>query len=504
LLINFSSAQGLIGSSVNSILINNGRVYAGTDKGITVITPPAAGINTNGKWGVESFGKSYGLNRLEPFSFLTDALTKDGLYCWGDDGISVLDLSKKDTFATATFITGIGVTHNNDTLWDQDNDTHYIKDKIPLSMADKRQRGISWDNISGPYNMPVNLQLPYDQNLMRFNYGNLNLTDHDTTWYRYRLEGAGKNWSPQTTETASGNYFNLTPGKYIFEVSSKTADNGWSTPARLSFTIIPPWWIRWWAWGLYIILLSGVIYAFVYLRSRQLVKEKNKLEREIQIRTEEVLQQKEEIEAQRDKLEMEKIRADIAADFHDELGSTLSSIALYSEMAITDSSADERTKNILSLIGESSRGTVSAMQDMIWTIQPKNDKMQEVIYRMREYAYPLAELKNISLTFDAGENVQDLILSMDIRKNIYLIFKEALNNAFKYASATCITITMFKRDNLLHLEIIDDGAGFDLENAKAGNGLANMHKRAAQAAGTLHIKSFKGRGTEILFSCPVG
>ncbi|HZY40242.1 MAG TPA: ATP-binding protein [Mucilaginibacter sp.] len=203
-------------------------------------------------------------------------------------------------------------------------------------------------------------------------------------------------------------------------------------------------------------------------------------------------------------LEMEKIRSDIAADFHDELGSALSSIALYSEIAMNNNFADaQRTKSILSMIGESSRGTVSAMQDMIWTIQPKNDNMQEVVYRMREYAYPLAELKDICLKLDVDEDVLKLVLSMDTRKNIYLIFKEALNNAFKYASASNIFINMTKRYSLLIMEIKDDGAGFDLSNAKTGNGLRNMHKRAEQAGGTLFIKSDNENGTEILFNCPV-
>jgi two-component system sensor histidine kinase UhpB len=203
-------------------------------------------------------------------------------------------------------------------------------------------------------------------------------------------------------------------------------------------------------------------------------------------------------------LELEKIRSDIAADFHDELGSALSSIALYSEIAMDDNFADtQRTKSILSMIGESSRGTVSAMQDMIWTIQPKNDNMQEVVYRMREFAYPLAEVKDICLKFDVDEEVLRLVLSMETRKNIYLIFKEALNNTFKYASASNILINMTKRRNLLIMEIKEDGVGFDLSNAKAGNGLRNMHKRAEQTGGALFIKSGKENGTEILFNCPV-
>jgi len=129
--------------------------------------------------------------------------------------------------------------------------------------------------------------------------------------------------------------------------------------------------------------------------------------------------------------------------------------------------------------------------------------MREVIYRMREYAYPLAELKNITLTLAAAEDVQAMILPMEIRKNIYLIFKEALNNAFKYAAASAIGIKLVKEHNVLRLEIKDDGAGFDVSDARTGNGLINMHKRADQTGGTLLVKSCKGSGTEILFSCPV-
>jgi signal transduction histidine kinase len=95
----------------------------------------------------------------------------------------------------------------------------------------------------------------------------------------------------------------------------------------------------------------------------------------------------------------------------------------------------KRTKNILSLIGQSSRGTISAMQDMIWSIQPNKDTMKDLIDRMREYAYPLAELKNVKLIFTIEKEVQNLTISMENRKNIYLIFKEAVNNAFKYSSA---------------------------------------------------------------------
>lgn len=203
-------------------------------------------------------------------------------------------------------------------------------------------------------------------------------------------------------------------------------------------------------------------------------------------------------------LEVESIRANIAADFHDELGSTLSSIALYSEMASRDNLDDiQRTKGILSVIGESSRGTVSAMQDMIWAIQPKNDNMHEVINRMREFAFPLAEVKNITLELNIEDDVMGIELPMEIRKNIYLIYKEAVNNAFKYAYAQNIKISLSKKGGMLLMSIIDDGQGFDIPNARQGNGLRNIRRRAEQAGGALRIVSAEGEGTQILFDCPI-
>jgi signal transduction histidine kinase len=199
-------------------------------------------------------------------------------------------------------------------------------------------------------------------------------------------------------------------------------------------------------------------------------------------------------------MEIEKIRSNIAADFHDELGSTLSSIALYTEIAGNDDFSNmQRTRNILSQIGESSRKTISAMHDMIWSIQPNKDSMQDVICRMREYAYPLAELKKIILTFVVEKEVQDLNISMEGRKNIFLIFKEALNNAFKYSHASTITIHINKHNQLINLEIKDDGSGFDTDKISQGNGIRNMYKRAEQLGGKLFIKTGTQSGTSIVF-----
>ena len=253
-----------------------------------MITPPAGSLSASKKWRISSFGIRFGLDKINTGSFLTDLITHDGLYFWGDNGISVFDLSKKDTDISPVYISGINI---------MDGHQYFSGDKhsVPNSL--------SWDKVTDPNNLPVNLQLPYDENYIQFNYDVLNLAAHDTTWYQYRLKGAEKNWNAVTSSTSSKSYYNLSPGQYTFEVTGKTADEGWSKTASLSFTINPPWWQTWWAYMFYVALFAGIIWIFGYFRSHKLMNDKRLLEHKVHIRTEEVLQQKEEIETQRDNLE---------------------------------------------------------------------------------------------------------------------------------------------------------------------------------------------------------
>jgi len=290
-LTSFSVPQGLIDQRIATLLQRDGRIYASTVGGVTMITPPVEGIVTNKKWGAYSFGNEYGLYKVNDDYGNTDAISRDGYFLWGDYGVTILDLSKKDTFIPPPYIAGMN-----------------IMDQANLFTGRSRtvSNGMAWDEVSGPFNMPVNLQLPHDQNYVQFNYGSLNLSTHDTTWYRYKLVGKDTGWSAKNTATLSRNYFSLVPGKYTFEVTSKSSDNGWSKPATLGFTINPPWWQTWWAYILYVCLFAGTVWCFAYFRSLQLIKEKRVLENKVKIRTEEVIQQKEEIESQRDNLEVQK------------------------------------------------------------------------------------------------------------------------------------------------------------------------------------------------------
>jgi two-component system, NarL family, sensor histidine kinase UhpB len=194
------------------------------------------------------------------------------------------------------------------------------------------------------------------------------------------------------------------------------------------------------------------------------------------------------------KLKLQNIRNRIASDLHDDVGSTLNSISVYSEVAKQKSPAiiDE-----LEQIGDASRKIIEVMGDIVWTINPKNDNFENIIQRMSSLAYNLLKAKNIEHTFRADESLNETKLSLESRRDFYLIFKEALNNLVKYSNATCASITLTNENGLIKLAIRDNGIGFDVAQTSKGNGLLNMKSRAEEMKAQFKIESEKGSGTYV-------
>jgi two-component system, NarL family, sensor histidine kinase UhpB len=199
-------------------------------------------------------------------------------------------------------------------------------------------------------------------------------------------------------------------------------------------------------------------------------------------------------------LEIEKVRNNIARDLHDDIGSTLSSINILSQVALTEKNGD--TQNYLQRIGNQSARMMEDMGDMVWSINPRNDSMRQIIIRMREFATEVFELKSIE--YRLSESVEEgLILNADQRKNLFLIFKETINNAAKYSQASEVEINLQQQDHTLIMFIKDNGQGFDEQKVKAGNGLRNLHERAKEINATLILKSAVGKGTEVELKVPI-
>jgi len=193
-------------------------------------------------------------------------------------------------------------------------------------------------------------------------------------------------------------------------------------------------------------------------------------------------------------LRLQEIRNKISADLHDDIGSTLNSISVFSEVARRK---DELQDEALEMIGDSTRKVIDSMSDIVWAINPENDSFAKIIFRMKSLAYNLFRAKKIEYTFVADESLNEKKLSLEERRSFYLIFKEAVNNLVKYSGATNASITLSYSENKIHLKILDNGAGFDLMQDNAGNGLKNMKRRADEIRAQLKIESGKGNGTQV-------
>ena len=282
--------------------------------------------------------------------------------------------------------------------------------------------------------------------------------------YEYRF--ADVDWT--ATNERIVNFANLAPGDYQFEVRARTSDRIYSRPATVGFNIAAPLWQKPWFILAMLGLVALVIYAFYRFRLARL-------------------------------LEVANMRTRIATDLHDDIGANLTKISILSEVAQQQSNGDASngTSELLGSVAEISRESVSAMGDIVWAINPKKDSLLDVTRRMRQHAEEIFERREIELEFHAPPSDVDLKLDADVRRNIYLIFKEAVNNIVRHANARTVKIDLALVDHELILKIRDDGDGFETEQESDGNGLLNMRKRAVDCGGRLSIESAHGKGADL-------
>jgi len=207
------------------------------------------------------------------------------------------------------------------------------------------------------------------------------------------------------------------------------------------------------------------------------------------------------------KLEQQKalqlVRNNIAKDLHDEIGSTLTSINILSKVSRKSLEKDVAKSTVyIDKITEQSQNIQQAMSDIVWAIRPDNDLMENMLVRMREYVSHTLELKNIHTRFDVSGGILQHPLAMQQRRDLFLIFKEAINNAAKYSGAEQVTIQLSRQDDQIQLVIKDNGVGFDTGRTTSSSGLKNMRERAAALGGNLTIRSVPGKGTQISLQFP--
>lgn len=194
-----------------------------------------------------------------------------------------------------------------------------------------------------------------------------------------------------------------------------------------------------------------------------------------------------------------KERQRLSRDLHDDIGSTLSSINIISNMALRNEllNSDEKLKSSIEKISERSQRLLDNMSDIVWCVNPENDEMTEVLARMRIYATTIFEAKGINYEIDFPKQDLDYKLSLDIKNNLYLIFKEAINNLAKYSNCSKASLHLKADGMKINLGVWDNGIGFRPEEVTHRGGIVNMQQRAEAIRGTLLIHSEMGKGTRI-------
>ncbi|MEQ8687967.1 MAG: tetratricopeptide repeat protein [Imperialibacter sp.] len=200
-------------------------------------------------------------------------------------------------------------------------------------------------------------------------------------------------------------------------------------------------------------------------------------------------------------IEMERMRNAIARDLHDDIGSTLSSINIMSQLALKEDNG--HAGQYFQSIQEHSSKIMESMSDIVWSINPNNDSLEQVLVKMKEFAAEILEPKGIAFSFQGIDEVKNIELASEKRKNVFLIFKEAINNAAKYSNASKIIIYVAGQNGNIIFSISDNGNGFDPEKVKPGNGLKNMEARAKSLLGALSRTSAIGNGTHINLEFPI-
>lgn len=288
--------------------------------------------------------------------------------------------------------------------------------------------------------------------------------------FEYRLDGLEEDWR-ETSARETIRYAGIPVGEYRLLVRVRDAfgrsgpDGAAVETTLLMIRVNGPIWQRWWFYAAAFIIVSSGSYALYNYRLKQAMK-------------------------------LQAVRNRIASDLHDEVGSSLSSITIGAQLASRLSpEASEQVKNLLARMGETSSQSLRSISDIVWAIDPKNDEGEALVKRMRRIAQELLESKGIDVSFDIGPGVEELKLPMNARKEIVLIYKEAVHNASKYSGAQLVQVLLHRRNATLSLSVKDDGKGFDPALHPDGHGLGGMRRRAEAIGAELTLNSAPGMGT---------
>ncbi len=471
----FSNAQGLAPGSVTAITQEpSGRLWITTAGGLSRIDHPAA-----------EHPKIQTYPNLNSFAHVPRCLTQDQngiLYIGTNNGLVIFNpatgqhrhLGMKDGLPAEEILSAFCA--RNGILW---FGTHGglvrfqpprrpPQSSVPLRIVALQMGGKPWPVAKLGETSLTGLRLNPGENVLQIEYADLSLGGAGQILFQSLLigsglAGSGASWSPPT-ENRALQFAGLTPGNYTLSIRAvDVLGNPVSNPVTASFRVMPQFWQTWWFQLLCAALFAAIVTVIYRYRVSRLIA-------------------------------VQKLRSRIAFDLHDEVGAGLTQIAIWSELARQNGRHNSDAH--LEQIAVSSRALVDTIGDIIWTVNPQRDSVRELVQRVRYFATEICTACDIRLDFEVNSDGLDRQANSEIRRDVFLIAKEAIHNAVRHAACTVIHVCFRILPESLELEITDNGRGFAASTAQ-GNGLASMRQRAAALGASIHWTTPEGGGTRV-------
>ena len=320
---------------------------------------------------------------------------------------------------------------------------------------------------------------------LEIGFTSLNLAAPLKARFKYKLERFDSTWTEKPGDIRFATYTKLPPGKYEFHVRACNEDGKWSdSDAVLAVNVLPPFWRTWWFISASAICLLGMIVASVYYVSTQ------RLYRQV--------------ESLRQQEALEKERARIARDLHDQLGANLTQVALLGEMAEADKQLPDEVETHAKQISQTARETTHALDEIVWTVNPSNDTLDGLINYVCKYAQEYLAMADLRYRIDVPPQLPNTPISPEVRHNVFLAAKESVNNVVKHSKATSAWLRLHLQPHQFTLEIEDNGRGIAPADEKKGrSGLRNMRKRMEDIGGKFEMTPGAEGGTKVRLTAPL-
>ena len=330
---------------------------------------------------------------------------------------------------------------------------------------------------------PASLTVGPAYRRLKIDFTALDLRAPDSVQFRYRLDGFDESWSAATTDRAVI-YPRLDPGNYRFHVLARNSDGVWnpSGPA-IEFTVAPFVWQTWWFRLLVVTVFTLLVAAIVrYVSFRRLQAK---------------------VRVLKEQAALDKERARIARDIHDDVGGRLTRIMLLTGLALRERGDAEKASARVNEIATSARQVIKSLDETVWAINPRNDTLPDLVNYLGQFAVEFLRTADLPCRIELPDHPPRRAVSAEARHNLFLAVKEALNNIVRHAGPCEVRLRIEPDRDALRITIADDGCGFGgAPNDGCADGLRNMRQRLADIGGACHLETAPGRGTTVTFIYP--